>query len=103
MADGWGVVVMNAREEISSIHWRLQPGNLTPGFASAHFYTGPDLVVVLTLLSWDGQAMGASPTHLKSIYRWALKRSPLAIFWWHTMQDCRPDPGREETSAYVSP
>jgi hypothetical protein len=58
MADGWGVVVMNAREEISSIHWRLQPGNLTPGFASAHFYTGPDLVVVLTLLSWGWTSDG---------------------------------------------
>jgi hypothetical protein len=35
----------------------------------------------------------------KSIYRWALKRSPFATFWWHTMRDCRPEPGGEETSA----
>jgi hypothetical protein len=41
LADGWVVVVMDAREEISSIHWAVAIWQFnTRRFAGAHFYTG---------------------------------------------------------------
>jgi hypothetical protein len=59
LADGWCVIVMDAREEISSIHWAVAIWQFNTRLCQRAFlHRVPTLLIYLTLLSWGWTSDG---------------------------------------------